>query len=186
MALRAVPNVVVLRPADGNETAQAWGFAAARRDGPTVLALTRQNVPNLEVPAGTVARGGYVIAESTGEGAPDVILIGTGSEVALCLAARARLEEAGTRTRVVSLPSFELFEAQDAAYRHTVLPPDVRARVTVEAGATLGWERYAGDRGVILGLDRFGASAPGDEVMRQLGFTVDAVVAAAKRAIAGI
>ena len=186
MALRAVPNVVVLRPADGNETAQAWRIAAERRDGPTVLALTRQNVPNLRVPAGAVAKGGYVIAEATGEGAPDVILVGTGSEVALCIAARERLEEAGTRTRVVSLPSFELFEAQEAAYRRSVLPAEVKARVTVEAGATLGWERYAGDRGVIVGLDRFGASAPGDEVMRHLGFTVDAVVAAAERAIAGI
>ena len=186
MALRAVPNVVVLRPADGNETAQAWRIAAERRDGPTVLALTRQNVPNLQVPAGAVAKGGYVIAEATGEGAPDVILVGTGSEVALCIGARERLEEAGTRTRVVSLPSFELFEAQEAAYRRSVLPAEVKARVTVEAGATLGWERYAGDRGVIVGLDRFGASAPGDDVMRELGFTVDAVVAAAERAIAGI
>jgi len=186
MALRAVPNVVVLRPADGNETAQAWRIAAERRDGPTVLALTRQNVPNLQVPAGAVAKGGYVIAEATGEGVPDVILVGTGSEVALCIGARERLEEAGTRTRVVSLPSFELFEAQEAAYRRSVLPAEVKARVTVEAGATLGWERYAGDRGVIVGLDRFGASAPGDDVMRELGFTVDAVVAAAERAIAGI
>lgn len=186
MALRAVPNVVVIRPADGNETAQAWRLAAERREGPTVLALTRQNVPNLNVPAGAVAKGGYVIAEPNGASHPDLILIGTGSEVALCLEARERLEAEGTRTRVVSLPSFELFEAQDAAYRESVLPASVTARVTVEAGATLGWERYAGDRGVIIGLDRFGASAPGDVVMRELGFTADAVFAAAKKAVAGL
>ena len=186
MALRAVPNLVVLRPADGNETAQAWRIAAERVDGPTVLALTRQNVPNLQVPPGAVAKGGYVIADASGQGEPDVILIGTGSEVSLCLEARERLEAEGTRTRVVSLPSFELFEAQDASYRRSVLPPYVPSRVTVEAGATLGWERYAGDKGVIVGIDRFGASAPGDEVMRELGFTVDAVVAAARQALAGI
>src|SRR5690606_13222916 len=186
MALRAVPNVVVIRPADGNETAQAWRLAAERRDGPTVLALTRQNVVNLSVPEGAVAKGGHVIAEATGAGDPDLILIGTGSEVALCLEARARLEAEGTRTRVVSLPSFELFEAQDVAYRESVLPPAVTARVTVEAGATLGWERYAGDRGVIIGLDRFGASAPGDVVMRELGFTAEAVLASARRALAGL
>ncbi len=184
MALRTVPDLVVLRPADGNETAQAWRVAAERRDGPTVLALTRQNVPNLDVPHGAVARGGYVIAEASGAGAPQVILIGTGSEVSLCLQAREALEAEGVRTRVVSLPSFELFEAQPEAYRESVLPRGVQARVTVEAGATLGWERYAGDRGETLGLDRFGASAPGDVVLRELGFTADAVVAAAKRSLA--
>jgi len=183
MSLRAVPDLVVLRPADGNETAQAWRIAAERRDGPTVLALTRQNVPNLDVPDGAVARGGYVIAEAGG-GRPELILIGTGSEVALCLAARETLEAEGVPTRVVSLPSFELFEAQDASYRESVLPRAVRARVTVEAGATLGWERYAGDLGETIGLDRFGASAPGDVVMRELGFTPEAVVAAAKRTLA--
>ena len=183
MSLRAIPGLVVLRPADGNETAQAWRIAAERRDGPTVLALTRQNVPNLQVPEGAVARGGYVIAEASG-GSPRLLLIGTGSEVSLCLQAKDVLEAEGVPTRVVSLPSFELFEAQDEAYRESVLPRAVRARVTVEAGATLGWERYAGDLGETVGLDRFGASAPGDVVMRELGFTVVAVVSAAKRSLA--
>jgi len=183
MSLRAVPDLVVLRPADANETAQAWRVAAERRDGPTVLALTRQNVPTLDVPDGAVARGGYVLAEASG-GEPRLILVGTGSEVALCLQAREALEGEGVPTRVVSLPSFELFAAQDAAYRESVLPRAVRARVTVEAGATLGWERYAGDLGETIGLDRFGASAPGDVVMRELGFTVEAVVTAAKRSLA--
>ncbi|HEX7039051.1 MAG TPA: transketolase [Trueperaceae bacterium] len=183
MSLRAMPGLVVIRPADANETAQAWRLAAERRDGPTVLALTRQGVPTLDVPDGAVARGGYVIAEARG-GEPRLVLIGTGSEVSLCLRAREALEGEGVPTRVVSLPSFELFEAQDAAYRESVLPRGVRARVTVEAGATLGWERYAGDLGETVGLDDFGASAPGDEVMRRLGFTAEAVVAAAKRSLA--
>lgn len=183
MSLRAMPGLVVIRPADANETAQAWRLAAERRDGPTVLALTRQGVPTLDVPDGAVARGGYVIAEARG-GEPRLVLIGTGSEVSLCLQAREALEGEGVPTRVVSLPSFELFEAQDAAYRESVLPRGVRARVTVEAGATLGWERYAGDLGETVGLDDFGASAPGDEVMRRLGFTAEAVVAAAKRSLA--
>ena len=182
MALRAVPGLVVLRPADGNETAQAWEIAA-RRDGPTVLALTRQGVPNLEVPADVVAKGGYVIAESSPGDTPDVILIATGSEVALCLEAKAELERDGTKVRVVSLPSFELFEAQDDEYRERVLPRAVTARVTVEAGATLGWERYAGDRGEIIGLDHFGASAPGDVVMREFGFTPQKVAEAARRTL---
>ena len=182
MALRAVPGLVVLRPADGNETAQAWELAASR-DGPTVLALTRQGVPNLEVPADAVRKGAYVISETHSDGSaqPEVILIATGSEVALCLAAKEELERAGSRVRVVSMPSFELFEQQDDAYRESVLPSAVAARVTVEAGATLGWERYAGDRGETIGLDHFGASAPGDVVMREFGFTPERVVEAARR-----
>jgi transketolase len=184
MALRAVPNLVVLRPADPNETVQAWKLAVERKDGPTALALTRQNVAAIAVPGGAVARGGYVLAGEDDGRAPDVILVGTGSEVGLCLAARERLAEDGIRARVVSLPSFELFEAQDAAYRESVLPPSVRARVTVEAGATLGWERYAGAAGVILGVDRFGASAPGDELFERFGFTPERVAEAARSAIA--
>src|SRR5690606_10011942 len=156
--------MTVLRPADGNETAQAWRVAL-ENDGPTVLALTRQNVPNLEVPAGVVARGGYVIADATdayGNAADaDLILIATGSEVALCLDAREKLQESGTKVRVVSLPSFELFAEQDPSYRESVLPASVTARVSVEAAATLGWERFIGDRGEAIGLDHFGASAPG-------------------------
>lgn len=187
-ALRAVPNLVVLRPADGNETAQAWRIAVEHRDGPTALALTRQNVPNLDVPAGVVDRGGYVLAEAAAvtSGAaslPEVLLIGSGSEVALCLAAQSTLAEQGVAARVVSLPSFELFEAQDAAYRESVLPSAVTARVTVEAGSTFGWDRYAGTGGVIIGIDHFGASAPGDVVMREFGFTADHVVKAALQSL---
>jgi transketolase len=182
MALRAIPNLTVVRPADANETAQAWRLAIERTGGPTALALTRQTVPHLDVPAGAVARGGYVLADAEG-GAAEVVLIGTGSEVALCLAARSRLAAEGVRARVVSLPSFERFEAQDRAYRDSVLPPAVRARVAVEAGSPLGWERFTGDLGEVIGLERFGASAPGEVAMRELGFTPEAVVDAARRSL---
>ena len=200
-ALRAVPGLDVIRPADANETAQAWTEALRNTNRPTALAFTRQNVPNLAVPAGAVARGAYVLAEAGASGGlaeggagatltpdpavvPDLILIGTGSEVQLCLAARDVLEAEGVRTRVVSLPSFEAFARQDAGYRAAVLPPRIRARVAVEAGTTFGWERYAGDLGEVVGVDRFGASAPGDVVMREYGFTTDNVVAAARRVLA--
>ena len=186
MALRAIPNVTVFRPADPNETAQAWAEAMRHRGGPVAFALTRQNVPALDVPEGSVARGGYVIAREEGEAAPDVLLIATGSEVALCLEARETLAEEGVRARVVSLPSWELFQAQDAAYRESVVPPGVKARVTVEAGASLGWERYAGDHGVILGVDRFGHSAPGARVMKEYGFTAEHVAAAARESLTSV
>lgn len=183
MALRAIPNVTVIRPADPNETAQAWAAALEHQGGPVAFALTRQNLPALDVPAGSVAKGGYVLADAEGPGEPDVLLIATGSEVSLCLEARQALSGQGMRARVVSLPSWELFEAQDAAYRDAVLPPTVRARVTVEAGATLGWHRYAGDHGVTLGVDRFGQSAPGDRVLREYGFTAEHVVEAARESL---
>ncbi|QRN80079.1 MAG: transketolase [Nocardiopsis sp. BM-2018] len=179
MSLRSLPNMVLLRPADGNETAQAWRLALERTEGPTALALTRQGVPHLEVPEGSVARGAYVLSEAEG-GDPEVVLIGTGSEVSVCLAAQERLAQEGVRARVVSMPSFELFAAQDEAYRKRVLPPSLRARVAVEAGATLGWERFVGDAGAIVGVDRFGASAPGDEVLRQYGFTPERVAETAR------
>ncbi len=185
MSLRALPNLVVLRPADANETAQAWQVALERTDGPTALALTRQSVPNLDVPDAVVARGGYVLADADG-GDAEVLLIGTGSEVSVCLAARERLAELGVPARVVSLPSFELFRAQDEAYQHSVLPPGVRARVAVEAGATLGWERFVGDHGEIVGLDHFGASAPGNVVLREYGFTPERVVEAARASLARV
>ncbi len=179
MSLRALPNLVVIRPADGNETTQAWRLALERTEGPTALALTRQGVPHLDVPEGSVARGAYVLSEAEG-GDPEVVLIGTGSEVSVCLAAQERLAQEGVRARVVSMPSFELFAAQEEAYRKRVLPPSLRARVAVEAGATLGWERFVGDAGAIVGLDRFGASAPGDEVLRQYGFTPERVAETAR------
>jgi len=182
MALRAVPNLVVVRPADANETVQAWRLALERGGGPTALALTRQNVPTLSVPAGAVERGAYILKEAAG-GVPGALLIATGSEVELCLAAAERLETEGIGTRVVSMPSFEQFDAQAAAYRESVLPKEVRNRVAVEAGASLGWERYVGDGGQVIGLNRFGASAPGATVLAQLGFTVDAVAAAARAGV---
>jgi len=178
--LRAIPGLTLLRPADPTETAEAWAFAVAH-NGPSLIVLTRQNVPHLDrsnAKDAGVARGGYILADAAG-GAPDVILIGTGSEVALCVQAREKLAAHGVRARVVSLPSWELFEKQDAAYRESVLPTGVRKRVTVEAGATLGWSRFAGDEGVIIGLDRFGASAPGGELLQHFGFTADRVTAAA-------
>jgi transketolase len=184
--LRAIPNLVVIRPADAAETAVAWRAALERKQGPTALALTRQKVPHLEhagdASAKALLRGGYVLAELPDlDGPPDVILIGTGSEVQLALGAARKLAEEGTRARVVSLPSWELFEAQSAAYRESVLPRSVKARVSVEAGSPLGWERYVGDEGAIVGLNRFGASAPGDLVLEKLGFTVTNVLQQARR-----
>jgi transketolase len=181
-SLRAMPGLTVLRPADANETAGAWRVALAA-DGPVALALTRQAVPVLAVDPANVARGGYVVRDAAGA-VPDVILIGTGSEVSLCLEAQALLASQGIGARVVSLPSWELFSAQDQAYRDRVLPPDVRARVAVEAASPFGWERYLGACGVMVGVDRFGASAPGDQVMRQYGMTAEHVVAAAREAMA--
>ena len=183
-SLRAIPNLLVIRPADANETVEAWRTALRHASGPVALVLSRQKLPIFDRTAlgaaSGAARGGYVLADPAGGAMPEVILIATGSEVSLALEAHARLGADGVKSRVVSLPCWELFDAQPQAYRDEVLPPAVRARVTVEAGATLGWERYAGDAGVIIGLDRFGASGPGPVVMRELGFTVDRVVAAAK------
>jgi len=185
-ALRAIPNVTVLRPADATEAAQAWVAALRNTDGPTVFALTRQTVPTFDrstlAPADGVHRGGYVLSDD--DGTPDVILMGTGSEVQHALVAAATLREEGTNVRVVSLPSFELFEQQDEAYRNDVLPPEVTARVSIEAGITFGWERYVGPEGRALGIDRFGASAPGDVNMEKFGFTSENVVRAAREVMA--
>jgi transketolase len=181
-SLRAIPNLEVFRPADAHETAQAWVEALRRRDGPTVLALTRQNVPTLEVPAGVVARGGYVLAGADEDA--DALLIATGSEVAVALAARKLLAGDGVRARVVSLPSRERFAQQEEAYRESVLPRALRARVVVEAGATFGWEGVAGEHGEIIGIDRFGASAPGAKVLEAFGFTPENVAEAARRSLA--
>jgi transketolase len=182
-ALRAIPGLVDLRPGDAAETAVAWRFAVERTDGPTFLALSRQNAPILDrgslAPADGLRRGGYVLAEAQG-GHPRVILIASGTELALALEARTRLEAEGTATRVVSLPSWAVFSAQSESYRWQVLPPSVRARVSVEAGSTFGWERWVGDRGRSIGLDRFGASAPAEVLYERFGITTDAVVAAAR------
>jgi len=180
--LRAIPGLTVIRPADANEAAEAWAVAV-QRNTPTLLALTRQNLPILDrshsQEAG-VARGAYILAEAEG-GAPQVLLIGTGSEVELCVKARSRLKELGVRARVVSLPSWELFAEQEGDYRERVLPAAVLKRVTIEAAASFGWERFAGAEGTIIGIDRFGASAPAEETMRRFGFTAERVTAAALR-----
>jgi transketolase len=183
-ALRAVPDLTVIRPADPNETSEAWAIAV-QRDGPTVLVLTRQAVPHLDRSNAKdpgVARGAYILAEAEG-GAPDAILIGTGSEVQLCVEARKALAKYGVKARVVSMPSWELFAAQEESYREGVLPKRIKARVTVEAGSPLGWHRWAGDEGAVIGVERFGASAPGEEVLQHLGFTPEHVVSAALRVL---
>jgi len=182
--LRAMPDLIVFRPADPNETAEAWAFAV-QHDGPTVLVLTRQVVPHLDRSRATepgVARGAYILAEPEG-GAVDVILMGTGSEVGLCVKAQEKLKEQGVRARVVSMPSWELFAGQDEAYRSSVLPKQLKKRVAVEAASPLGWNRWTGDEGAIIGVERFGASAPGEEVLEHLGFTVENVVATALRVL---
>jgi transketolase len=183
-ALRAIPNLWFVRPCDANETSYAWKVALEREDGPVALSLTRQKVPTLDrdevASAAGLERGAYVLWEPEGGGDPDLILIASGSEVWLALEAAQRLSaENGTRVRVVSMPCWELFEAQTPAYRDEVLPPDVRARLAVEAGVSLGWKQWVGDLGDSISLDRFGASAPGTTVLERLGYTVDNVVARA-------
>ncbi len=180
--LRAIPGLTVIRPADPNETAEAWAFAV-QHNGPSLLVLTRQTVPHLDRSGAKepgVARGAYVLADVEG-GSPDVILIGTGSEVSLCVPAREKLKDFGVNARVVSMPSWSLFEAQEDSYRESVLPRSIKKRVTVEAASPIGWHRWAGDEGAVIGVERFGASAPGQEVLEHLGFTPDRVAAAALR-----
>ncbi len=185
-ALRAIPNLWVIRPGDANETAAAWRVALERTDGPVALLLTRQNVEVLDrsevAPAAGLERGGYVLWDAPGD-EPQVILIATGSEVPLTLHAARALEGEGIRARVVSMPCIELFEAQPAEYRQTVLPPAVRPRLAVEAGSSLSWWRWVGDGGDVLGIDRFGASAPGERVLAEYGFTTENIVARARAVI---
>ncbi len=178
MGLRAVPNMVVIRPADATETVEAWKLAVARRDGPTALILSRQNLPILDrslyPPAVNVQHGAYVLWETSPN--PDLILIATGSEVPIALDAAKQLQAKGIAVRVVSMPSWELFDAQPAAYRERVLPSRIRARVSIEAGAKIGWERYLGLDGAAVGLSTFGASAPAKDVYEHLGITASHVV----------
>jgi transketolase len=179
--LRAIPGLTVIRPADATETAEAWAFAIGH-DGPTLFALSRQNLPHLDRARAQepgASRGAYILSESAG-GAPEVILIGTGSEVSLCVKAQETLAAQGVRARVVSMPSWNLFEAQDETYRERVLPAAVKKRVTVEAGASQGWHRWASE-GVIIAIDHYGASAPGEEIMKNFGFTPENVTSAALR-----
>ncbi len=186
-SLRAIPGVRVVRPADANETAEAYRIALTSTEHPTVLALTRQALPTLDrttfAPAEGTRKGGYVLKDYNGS--PELILIGTGSEVPLCIDAAEKLAGEGVKVRVVSLPCWELFEEQDQAYRDSVIPPAVTKRVTVEMGSVFGWERYAGSTGAIIGMKTFGASAPLKDLLKFFGFTADAVYHAAKAQLAG-
>ncbi len=188
-SLRAMPQLCVMRPGDANETAHAWRVALESKHRPTCLILSRQKLPVLagtkELARQGVERGAYVLADAP-DGAVQVILIGTGSELQLCVAARDLLAKEGLRARVVSMPSWDRFQAQDATYRESVLPHHVKSRVSVEAGATFGWERHVGDQGVALGIDRFGASAPGETVLERFGFTAERVAAAAREVYAAV
>jgi transketolase len=188
-ALRAVPGLDVVRPADATETAIAWRTTIEHTDRPTALALTRQNVPVLDrtayASAEGVAQGAYVLAEAS-SGTPQLILVATGSEVHIALEARERLEAEGTPTRVVSMPCREWFEAQDPSYRQQVLPPEVRARVSVEAAVALGWRDFVGDDGECLSLEHFGASAPYQVLYEQFGITAERVVAAAHSSLSKV
>ncbi|MGA7697061.1 MAG: transketolase [Candidatus Sulfotelmatobacter sp.] len=186
-SLRAMPNLVVLRPGDANEVVEAWKIIAKLQHQPAALVLTRQNLPTFDrtkygAASGT-ARGAYVLADAAA-GKPEVILIGTGSEVSLCVEAYEKLKAEGIQARVVSMPSWDIFEQQDAAYKESVLPSSVTARVSVEMAATFGWERYVGLKGRKIGMHRFGASAPLKDLLKFFGFTADAVVAEARKAIA--
>jgi transketolase len=185
--LRAVPNLTLLRPADANETAVAWKIAAETRGRPVLLALTRQGVATLDrsryASAEGTRRGAYVL-EDAGTGTPALILIASGSEVGLILAAADALEKEGIAVRCVSMPSWDLFDAQPQSYRDDVLPPAVKARLAVELGVEQGWSRYVGDRGHTLSVDRFGASAPAGELMARYGFTAANVAAEARKLLA--
>jgi len=182
--LRATPNWVELRPADANETVEAWRIALTNGDGPVGLMLTRQNLPTIDRgkygPADGVAKGAYVLADAAGDAAPELILIGSGSEVALVLEAHERLTAEGVRSRVVNMASWQLFGRQDAAYHESVLPRACRRRLAVEAGVTFGWERWVGDEGEVIGLDHYGASAPAVTLFEEFGFTADNVYRRAK------
>jgi transketolase len=187
VALRAIPGLITLRPADANEVVEAWRVIMALKHRPACLVLSRQPLPTFDraryASAAGVARGAYVMADVDG-GKPAVILIGTGSEVALCVEAYEALKQEGIPARVVSMPSWELFEQQDRAYRDDVLPPGVTARVSVEAGSVIGWDRYVGSAGAKIGMHTFGASAPIDDLMNKFGFTPADVIAAAKGQLA--
>jgi len=185
ISLRAIPQLLVIRPADGNEVAEAWRVMMTSSHHPTALILSRQALPTVDrtryAPATGLRQGAYVLADS--DGTPEVILMGTGSELQLCVAAHEELTAQGVKSRVVSMPCWELFERQPEAYRESVLPAAVRARVAVEAGTSLGWRRYTGIDGRIIARRVFGASAPLKELLKQFGFTVEKVVAAARESM---
>jgi transketolase len=186
-SLRAMPNLIVLRPGDANEVVEAWKIIAQLKHSPAALVLTRQNLPTLDrtkyAAASGVAKGAYVLADAT-DGKPEVILIGTGSELSLCVDAYEKLKAEGVKGRVVSMPSHAIFEQQDAAYKDSVLPPNVTARVSVEMASTFGWGQYVGIKGRSVGMHSFGASAPLKDLLKYFGFTVEAVIAAARATMA--
>jgi transketolase len=186
--LRATPEWLALRPADANETVEAWKIALQRTDGPTALLLTRQALPVIDrgkyAPASGIARGAYVLADAAGDGEPDILLLASGSEVQLALGAHERLVAEGVRSRVVNMAAWELFEEQDDGYRESVLPAACVRRLSVEAATTFGWERYVGPGGASIGIDRFGRSAPGGTVLKNYGFTIDNVYARARELLA--
>jgi transketolase len=184
--LRAIPNLVVIRPADANEVTEAWKEAISRRHGPTALILTRQAVPVLDrsifSPADGLHKGAYILAD-IGDARPELILMASGSEVGMITEAGARLASEGINVRLVSFPSFELFEAQDQAYRDQVLPPDIPLRLSIEAAVAQGWDRWVGDKGDCISIERFGASAPFKTIFEHFGFTVDNVILRARQLI---
>jgi len=185
-SLRAMPNMLILRPGDANEVVEAYKVILQHTHGPSTLVLTRQAVPTFDrtkyAPASGVAKGAYVLADTQG-GRPDLVLMASGSEVSLCVNAYEKLKAEGIKARVVSMPSWELFERQDTAYKESVLPPNVTARVSVEMASTFGWERYTGPKGKIVGMRSFGASAPLKDLLKKFGFSTDNVIAAAKEVL---
>jgi transketolase len=186
-SMRAIPGLITLRPADANEVVEAWRVIMQLRHEPAALALTRQALPTLDrtkyAPASGVAKGAYVLADAP-DGKPEVLIMGSGSEVSLCVDAFEQLKTEGIKARVVSMPSWELFEKQDEKYREGVLPKAITARLYVEQAGTFGWSRYVGTSGATIGMHTFGASAPLKELQKKFGFTPDRVVAAAKEQIA--
>ncbi|WP_338038624.1 transketolase-like TK C-terminal-containing protein [Neosynechococcus sphagnicola] len=182
-SLRAIPNLMVFRPADGNETSGAYKVAIERRQQPSLMAMSRQALPQLDGSSiEGVARGAYIVSDSLD--IPDVILIGTGSEVHLCVQAAEKLRTDGHKVRVVSMPCWELFEEQDIHYKQAVLPKETKKRLVVEAASSFGWCRYMGSEGAMISVERFGVSAPGGLAMEKFGYTVDNVVAQAKTLLA--
>jgi transketolase len=183
--LRAIPDMTVIRPADASETTEAWRVALKHKGGPVALVLTRQKLPFIDraeyAPASGLARGGYVLADASG-GKPDIVLMSTGSEVSLILDARKKLEKDGIHARTVSMPSLEIFARQDETYRNSVLPKGVK-RIAIEAAHPMSWYRWVGDDGVIIGIERFGASAPAPKIFTELGITADKVVETARKLV---
>jgi len=188
-SLRAMPHMIVMRPGDANEVVEAWKTIMPFKHNPVALVLTRQALPTIDrskyAPASGTAKGGYILGDVP-DGKPELVLIGTGSELSLCVSAYEKLTAEGVRARVVSMPSTDIFDMQDDGYKNSVLPPTVKARVSVEAGSVFGWERYAGTDGVIIGMTRFGGSAPAKDLFKKFGFTVDHVIEAAKLALSKV